>query len=158
MAHPNPALYRPCAGIALLNKDNHLFMGKRLDSSAEAWQMPQGGIDDGETPEQALWREMMEEIGTTHGQLEYTIPDWLYYDLPDALQGRLWGGAYKGQRQKWFIVRFTGHDSDINITTPHPEFISWQWVAPEQVMDLIVPFKRDVYTIVLEHLRRHLQA
>ena len=141
--------YRPCVGIFLLNNDGLVFAGRRIDSRAEAWQMPQGGIDAGESPLQACMREMREEIGTNTAELVSQHNDWLYYDIPLPLADRLWQGRYKGQKQKWMALRFTGDDSDINIATEEPEFCEWKWLPPHDLVDLAVPFKRDVYQNVL---------
>ena len=141
--------YRPCVGIFLLNNDGLVFAGRRIDSRAEAWQMPQGGIDAGESPLQACMREMREEIGTKTAELVSQHDDWLYYDIPLPLADRLWQGRYKGQKQKWMALRFTGDDSDINIATEEPEFCEWKWLSPHDLVDLAVPFKRDVYQNVL---------
>ena len=141
--------YRPCVGIFLLNNDGLVFAGRRIDSRAEAWQMPQGGIDAGESPLQACMREMREEIGTNTAELVSQHDDWLYYDIPLPLADRLWQGRYKGQKQKWMALRFTGDDSDINIATEEPDFCEWKWLSPHDLVDLAVPFKRDVYQNVL---------
>lgn len=141
--------YRPCVGIFLLNNDGLVFAGRRIDSRAEAWQMPQGGIDAGESPLQACMREMREEIGTNTAELINQHDDWLYYDIPLPLADRLWQGRYKGQKQKWMALRFTGDDSDINIATEEPEFCEWKWLSPHDLVDLAVPFKRDVYQNLL---------
>ena len=141
--------YRPCVGIFLLNNDGLVFAGRRIDSRAEAWQMPQGGIDAGESPLQACMREMREEIGTNTAELVSQHNDWLYYDIPLPLADRLWQGRYKGQKQKWIALRFNGDDADINIATEEPEFCEWKWLSPHDLVDLAVPFKRDVYQNVL---------
>ena len=141
--------YRPCVGIFLLNNDGLVFAGRRIDSRAEAWQMPQGGIDTGESPLQACMREMREEIGTNTAELISQHQDWLYYDIPLPLADRLWQGRYKGQKQKWMALRFTGDDAEINIATEEPEFCEWKWLSPHDLVDLAVPFKRDVYQKVL---------
>ena len=141
--------YRPCVGIFLLNNDGLVFAGRRIDSRAGAWQMPQGGIDAGESPLQACMREMREEIGTNTAELVSQHDDWLYYDIPLPLADRLWQGRYKGQKQKWMALRFTGDDADINIATEEPEFCEWKWLSPHDLVDLAVPFKRDVYQNVL---------
>ena len=141
----NTLPYRDGVGMMLLNQENLVFVAKRIDSLAEAWQMPQGGIDAGETPIEACMRELKEETGTDKATLLRECPDWLNYDLPADLVPRLWGGRFRGQRQKWFALRFTGTDSDINIETEHPEFCEWKWIEMHHLPSLIVPFKRDMY-------------
>ena len=145
--------YRPCVGIILLNGDGHVFVGQRIDSSVEAWQMPQGGIDDGETPLQAGMREMLEEVGTNNAVYIGEYPDWLDYDIPVELADRLWAGRYRGQTQKWLAFRFSGDDSEIDIATDHAEFQEWKWAAPDALPAMAVPFKRHVYETVLNHIR-----
>ncbi len=142
--------YRAGVGIMLLNTDNKVFVGKRIDTSSEAWQMPQGGIDEGEDPATAAIREMQEEIGTDKAEIIAESQGWYDYDLPDHLIGKLWGGRFRGQRQKWFCLRFTGVDSDINIETSHPEFCQWQWAEMQQLPNLIVPFKRQLYQAIVD--------
>lgn len=138
--------YRPGVGMMLINAQGLVFVAQRLDQTAEAWQMPQGGIDEDEDPRDALWRELEEEIGTRQAEILGESKDWHYYDLPEHLHKKLWGGKYKGQRQKWFALRFTGRDSDIDITAhDKPEFKEWKWVTPKELPDIIVPFKRDLY-------------
>lgn len=139
--------YRPCAGVMLVNAANLVFVGQRLDSSSEAWQMPQGGIDKGETPRDAALRELGEEAGIAPDLADIiaTSATEHYYDLPPQLMGKMWGGRYRGQRQHWYLARFLGQDSDINIETQHPEFRAWRWAELEVLPDLIVPFKRDLY-------------
>jgi putative (di)nucleoside polyphosphate hydrolase len=141
--------YRPCVGIFLLNKHGQVFAGRRIDSRAEAWQMPQGGIDPGETPIVACMREMREEIGTNNAQLIKEHSEWLNYDIPLPLANRLWHGKYKGQKQKWMALRFTGSDADINISTAEPEFCEWRWLPAADLINLAVPFKRSVYEKIL---------
>ncbi len=145
--------YRPCVGIALFNHKNKVFVGERLDNPG-AWQMPQGGIDPGEEIEAAAFREMKEEIGTDKADILKVAQQKLRYDLPPHLLGRLWGGQYRGQEQSWIAMRFTGLDSDINLNSHHPpEFRAWQWVALQDTPDLIVPFKRETYSRVIEMFR-----
>ena len=128
--------YRPCVGIFLLNADNMLFAGRRIDNRAEAWQMPQGGIDHGETVMEACLREMGEEIGTRQAELLQEHDEWLHYDIPQPLADRLWHGRYRGQKQRWVALRYTGTDADINIETAEPEFCEWRWIAPHELVDL----------------------
>jgi putative (di)nucleoside polyphosphate hydrolase len=140
----------------LLNRHGEVFVGRRIDMPVmPAWQMPQGGIDPGETPRQAAMRELEEEIGTAKAVLLGESRVWLKYDLPIELAGGIWGGRYRGQQQKWFVMRFIGSDADINLATEHPEFDAWQWVAPERLPDLIVPFKRQLYIDILAEFREH---
>ncbi|MCW3837907.1 RNA pyrophosphohydrolase [Sphingomonas canadensis] len=144
--------YRPCAGVMLMNRDGLLFVGQRLDSTLEAWQMPQGGIDDGEDPAEAAVRELWEETGVPAALVELIAEagEELFYDLPEELMGRVWGGRWRGQRQRWFLFRFLGGDGDIDIATEHPEFRAWRWAEPAELLEIIVPFKRAIYERLLE--------
>jgi putative (di)nucleoside polyphosphate hydrolase len=144
--------YRPCAGVMLVNRDGKVFVGQRLDSTLEAWQMPQGGLDPGEDPHAAAVRELWEETGIEADKVELiaAAEEELYYDLPDELIGRIWNGKYRGQRQNWFLFRFLGEDSDVNIATPHPEFRAWRWADPEEIPTVIVEFKRALYEQLLD--------
>lgn len=150
--------YRPCAGVMLLNREGRVFVGQRLDSKLEAWQMPQGGIDPGEEPYDAAVRELWEETGVAaeHVELIAEAPDELYYDLPDELIGKVWKEPWRGQRQRWFLFRFLGEDSDVNIATAHPEFRAWRWLDPHELPEMIVPFKRALYSNLLEIFAGHL--
>lgn len=149
--------YRPCVGIMLVNSSGYAFVGKRIDNrEGDAWQMPQGGIDDGEDLRAAALRELREETGVVEARVTLIAQtrEELLYDLPDELIGKLWGGKYRGQRQHWLLGRFTGEDEDIRLDAHQPpEFCEWKWVAPETLPDLIVPFKRRVYRTVLEEFR-----
>ena len=129
----------------VLSPEGLVFVARRIDMPSEAWQMPQGGIDQGETPKQAALREFREEVGTDKVEIIAESERWLSYDLPEELLPRLWGGRFRGQNQKWFLVRFTGTDDDIDIATENPEFLDWKWVELETIPDLIVPFKRRLY-------------
>ena len=146
--------YRPCVGVMLVNEEGKVFVGKRIDNQeGDAWQMPQGGMDDGEDVLAAGLRELAEETGVTGelAQLLARSKEELLYDLPDELVGTLWGGKFRGQRQYWLLMRFTGTDDQIDLEAHKPpEFCAWKWVEPEQLPDLIVPFKRRVYRAVLE--------
>jgi len=145
--------YRPCVGVMLINREGLVFVGRRIDQTVEGWQMPQGGIDNGETPEEAGLRELKEEIGTNKAVILREHPEWLAYDLPQHLLGIALHGRYRGQKQKWLAMRFTGDDADINIATPEPEFAAWKWLAIEALPRLIVPFKRDTYAKVIADFR-----
>lgn len=147
--------YRPAVGVMLLNHEGRVFVGQRIDSTQEAWQMPQGGIDDGEDAEAAALRELGEETGieARHIRIVARHPEDLLYDLPPELVGRVWKGRYRGQRQTWFLARFAGEDSDVNIATEHPEFSAWRWIAPEDLPRLIVPFKKALYEQVVKAFR-----
>lgn len=140
--------YRPCVGILLLNDRGEVFIARRRDQS-NGWQMPQGGIDEGETPRQAALRELEEEIGTARAEILAESTEKLRYDLPDHLIGKVWKGRWRGQEQVWVVARFTGSDRDIDLDTAHPEFDAWRWVPPAEVIQRIVPFKRAVYEAVL---------
>ncbi len=133
----------------LFNRDGKVFVGKRIDQTVEGWQMPQGGIDQGETPRQAALRELLEEVGTDKAEIIAEMDDWVTYDLPEHLVGVAFKGKYKGQRQKWFALRFTGQDSDIDLTAHEPEFSAFQWASLEALPELIVPFKRQTYKAVI---------
>jgi putative (di)nucleoside polyphosphate hydrolase len=141
--------YRPGVGIMLFNDAGEVFVGQRIDNLADAWQMPQGGIDEGEDPLAAAWREMREEVGTDKAELVAESRRWLTYDLPAELADRIWKGRYRGQRQKWFAFRFRGTDDDIQIATKHAEFRAWKWAALGDLPDMIVPFKRDLYRALM---------
>ncbi|WP_425044692.1 RNA pyrophosphohydrolase [Primorskyibacter sp. S87] len=147
--------YRPCVGIMLMNKDGDIFVGQRNDRHAEAWQMPQGGVDDGEDPREAAMRELWEETGVVEELVEVIAESagWLPYDLPHDLVPHIWKGKFRGQEQKWFLMRFHGTDDQINIETAHPEFSTWRWQKPGQMVDNIISFKRDVYERVLKEFR-----
>ena len=151
--------YRRGVGVMLLNSANKVFVGARIDNTDEAWQMPQGGIDEGEDdPWQTALRELEEETGIPPHLVERIAdcPERLKYDLPEELRHKLWGGKWKGQDQDWYLVRFMGRDSDVNITTKHPEFREWKWIEPEQLPELIVPFKRDLYRQLLREFADYL--
>jgi putative (di)nucleoside polyphosphate hydrolase len=144
--------YRRGVGIMLLNHQNEVFVGQRADAQGDAWQMPQGGIDDDEQPREAAFRELKEEIGTDKAQIVTESKTWLRYDLPPDLRRR-WGNRWRGQQQKWFVMRFQGVDADINVATEHPEFSAWKWVSIEHLPNLIVSFKRQLYLDLLQELR-----
>jgi putative (di)nucleoside polyphosphate hydrolase len=153
-----PAHYRPGVGIMLLNADGNVFVGRRIDMPAglAAWQMPQGGIDPGETPVEAALRELAEEVGTAKAEILAESRSWLSYDLPSEIAGGIWRGRYRGQRQKWFAMRFLGEDADIDPgAAEHPEFDAWEWVVPDRLCELIVPFKRQLYCDVVAEFRAY---
>ncbi|MEE9139895.1 MAG: RNA pyrophosphohydrolase [Alphaproteobacteria bacterium] len=137
--------YRRGVGLMILNRDSRVFVARRIDTPSAAWQMPQGGIDPGESTREAAMRELEEEIGTDKAEIIAEHKGWLKYDLPRDLVPRIWGGRYRGQMQKWFALRFLGQDSDIKIDTERPEFLEWKWVEMRELPDLIVPFKRQLY-------------
>jgi len=143
--------YRPCVGIVLANARGQVFAGQRIDSEFSAWQMPQGGIDPGEAPRDAALRELREETGVSPDlvTVEAETADWVNYDLPRDLVPKIWNGRFRGQKQRWFLMRFTGADNQIVIQTEHPEFSEWIWIDPRDLVARIVPFKRDVYTQVI---------
>ncbi len=147
--------YRLGAGVMLVNPDGRIFAGQRKDSPVAAWQMPQGGIDGDEKPRKAALRELWEETGVTGDLVEFLAksPVWVTYDLPDDLVGKVWGGKYRGQRQRWFLFRFLGRDDQIDIRTEHPEFSEWKWVSADELLGAIVPFKRPVYDQVVTVFR-----
>jgi len=158
MTDPSSLPYRPCAGVMLINRDGRVFVGQRIDNTLEAWQMPQGGIDPGEDAQAAAVRELGEETGVSADKVTLIAeaPDELLYDLPPELIGKVWKGKYRGQRQRWFLFRFDGEDSDIHIDTAHPEFRAWRWAEPADLPRLIVPFKRALYEDVLAAFAGHL--
>jgi putative (di)nucleoside polyphosphate hydrolase len=145
--------YRPCVGIMLINSQGRVFAGKRIDQTVEGWQMPQGGIDEGESPREAALRELMEEAGTDKAEIVAELPDWLTYDLPAHLVGVAFHGKFKGQKQKWFLMRFTGQDNDIDLYAHEPEFSDWKWFELDEIPNLIVPFKRPTYDAVIAGFR-----
>ena len=150
--------YRLNVGIMLIDANNAVFVGRRLDNPVDAWQMPQGGIDDGEDPMEAALRELEEETGVSRDLvvIEAVSDKWIAYDLPAEIIPKFWNGAYRGQKQKWFLLRYQGSDADVNIATEHPEFSHWKWCPVDQLVDNIVPFKRDVYAAVIAEFKAFL--
>lgn len=152
--------YRPGVGAMLVNANGLVFVGQRIDSSLEAWQMPQGGVDPGEDPDAAVLRELEEETGIAPHLVEIVACSVAPYDydLPPELVGQLWKGKYRGQRQNWYLLRFLGTDTDINIATKHPEFKEWRWIAPDELVDMIVPFKRELYAAIVAEFGPQIDA
>ena len=150
-----PLPYRPGAGIMLLNREGKVFVAQRIDSSLDAWQMPQGGLDEGEDPQDGALRELEEETGIPREKVEIVArcPVELTYDLPDELVGKLWRGKWRGQKQHWFLARVLGGDGDVNIATEHPEFRAWKWIDAAELPATIVPFKKKLYEEVVAAFR-----
>ena len=151
----NKLPYRSNVGIMMVNEKGYVFVGQRLDNNQNAWQMPQGGIDAGEDPETAAYRELLEETGVKKQDVRFVASSsqWLSYELPEDLIPILWNGKYRGQKQKWFLFKFLGEDGDINIATEHPEFSKWKWISKENLLKEIVPFKKSVYENVLKEFK-----
>ena len=151
MKDPATLPYRPGAGVMLLNRQGKVFVAQRIDSTLEAWQMPQGGLDPGEDPEAGAFRELEEETGIPRAKVALVArcPVELTYDLPDDLVGKMWKGKWRGQRQTWFLMRFLGEDEDVDLETEEPEFRAWKWADPAELPALIVPFKTKLYEDVL---------
>ena len=142
--------YRRCVGMMILNASNEILVGRRLDHPSGYWQMPQGGIDQNENPQEAVWREMMEEIGTNKAEIFKVSTQWINYDIPQETLDKLpWGEKWIGQTQKWFIFKFTGQKTDINVHTKNPEFSEWKWMRHTELIENAVPFKRKVYKTIL---------
>jgi putative (di)nucleoside polyphosphate hydrolase len=157
--NPERTRYRQCVGIMLINGDGRVLVARRADMpTAPAWQMPQGGIDWEETPREAAMRELEEEIGTRKAEIIVESRGWLTYDFPLEVADRVWRGRFRGQRQKWFLMRFTGCDSDIDLGSKHPEFDAFRWIDPGELPRLIVAFKRQLYIDVLSEFRDHCRA
>ena len=141
-------------GAVLLNKNNQVFVGKRRDNPVNKWQMPQGGVDNNEKLVDALKRELYEETSVKSYKIIHELDRWLTYELPENLLGKIWRGKYRGQKQKWFILRFSGEESEINVNTKKPEFSEWKWVDIESLPDIIVDFKKKVYEELLMEIKK----
>jgi len=150
--------YRPNVGVMLINAAGDVFVGQRLGRYKAAWQMPQGGIDAGEDPRTAVLRELEEETGVTPDLVDIIAESdgWLTYDLPVEVVPKFWGGRYRGQEQKWYLMRFKGRDDQVNINMDHPEFGAWRWLPVDQLVEMIVPFKREIYSQVVAEFSAHL--
>ncbi|MBN8293011.1 RNA pyrophosphohydrolase [Rhodobacter sp. NTK016B] len=150
--------YRPNVGVMMIDGRGMIFAARRLDSPVPAWQMPQGGIDAGEDPRAAALRELEEETGVAPALVQVLdeTPDWLSYDLPPELLGKMWKGRYRGQTQKWYLLRYLGRDEQIDLEQEHPEFSEWRWVTADEMIEAIVPFKREIYRQVVAAFRSHL--
>lgn len=150
--------YRACVGMIILNQNSQVFIAKRLDGERagwpNSWQFPQGGIDNNEDPQTAALRELKEETGICNVEILAETPNWLYYDIPNHIATRSWNGRYKGQRQKWFLMKFTGSDAEINLKQHVQEFCAWEWISPHDIINRVVPFKIDVYKQVISYFSK----
>ena len=145
---------RKGVGVVLLNNNNQIFVAKRIDNPNDFWQMPQGGIDKGENPLEAAFRELKEETSIKNVKLIQEVTDEITYLLPDSLLGIIWKGKFKGQKQQWYVMRFNGDEKEINIKTKHPEFLEWKWVDPDKITELVVGFKLHVYEKIQEEVKK----
>ena len=145
--------YRPCVGIMLINRKNLVLIAQRIDQVAEAWQMPQGGVNKNEDYLEAAKRELVEETNIKSVKLIKKLDSWLEYELPKKLLGKIWKGKYRGQKQKWFIMKFLGNDNEINIKTENPEFLEWKWIESFKLPNIVVNFKIDIYTRLEKELK-----
>jgi len=146
-------LYRSGVGIVVINPNKKIFVGKRIDNHSDAWQMPQGGLDAGEDEDKAMFRELAEETGIKDVKVLSKSSNYLYYNLPYKLQKKFWGGKFLGQKQRWYLVEFLGDDKMINVTTEDPEFSEWKWISKEEIIDVIVSFKKDLYRNVINEFK-----
>ena len=144
---------RTGVGVVVLNSKNEVFVAKRIDNPGDKWQMPQGGVDPGERLVEAMKRELLEETNIKNIKILKELDYWLQYELPDNLLGIIWKGKYRGQKQKWFIAKFTGHESEINLNTEYPEFVEWQWIDVEMLPKIIVEFKKNLYLNLLKEIK-----
>lgn len=149
-------LYRSGVGMVVINKHKEIFVGKRIDNNSDIWQMPQGGVDAGETEEEAMFRELKEETGIDQAKIVSRSTGHYYYNLPYHLQKKFWGGKYLGQKQRWYLVEFLGQDNDINIKTDSPEFSEWKWVIKDEIATMMVSFKKDLYVDVIKEFNNYL--
>ena len=154
ISSPNFLQYRPGVGLMIINKHHQIFVGRRIDLKRETWQMPQGGIELGETPSRAALREMEEEIGSKNATIIAESVNWYSYDIPTAMINKLWEGQYRGQTQKWFLIKFHGEDEDINLHFHEAEFSNWKWVDSNQLMRIIMPFKRKLYKLIISEFKK----
>lgn len=152
-------LYRSGVGIMIINKNKEIFVGKRIDNHSDAWQMPQGGLDAGESEDVAMFRELKEETGIMDNAVKVVgkSKKYHYYNLPYKLQKKFWGGKYLGQKQKWYLVEFIGEENEINVKTEDPEFSEWKWISKENLLNEIVPFKRDLYEDIIKEFEELLR-
>ena len=146
-------LYRSGVGIVVINTDKKIFVGKRIDNHSDAWQMPQGGLDAGEDEDHAMWRELAEETGIKNIKVLAKSSQYFYYNLPYKLQKKFWGGKFLGQKQRWYLVEFLGDDKDININTEAAEFSEWKWIDKKEILDVIVSFKKELYSDVINEFK-----
>jgi putative (di)nucleoside polyphosphate hydrolase len=151
-------LYRSGVGIMLISREKKIFVGKRIDNNSDAWQMPQGGLDAGEEEDAAIFRELKEETGIAEDKIKILqkSSSYYYYNLPYKLQKKFWGGKYLGQKQRWYLAEFLGNEEDVNINTENPEFSQWKWIAKDEIVNAIVPFKRDLYKEVIKEFLKFL--
>ena len=145
---------RSGVGVIILNNQNKIFVGKRKDNPIDKWQMPQGGVDEGEDYLSAMKRELLEETSIKSIEVLLEIEEFFEYELPEKLLGKIWKGKFKGQKQKWFITRFIGNENEINLKTRNPEFIEWKWILPEKLPEVIVDFKKKMYLRLLTHIKK----
>ncbi|MCE3254759.1 MAG: pyrophosphohydrolase [Rickettsiaceae bacterium] len=149
-------LYRSGVGIVVINRDKKIFVGKRIDNHSDAWQMPQGGLDAGEDEDTAMFRELVEETGIKDVRVISKSKKYFYYNLPYKLQKKFWGGKFLGQKQRWYLAEFLGDDSLVNINTSDPEFSEWKWISKEELVNVIVPFKKKLYVEIINEFKEFL--
>ena len=149
-------LYRSGVGILVINRNQKIFVGKRIDNHSDAWQMPQGGIDSGEDEDKAMFRELAEETNIKDIRILSKSSKYFYYNLPYKLQKKFWGGKFLGQKQRWYLVEFLGEDNAINIKTESPEFSEWKWISKDEIINMVVSFKKDLYLDIINEFRDYL--